>query len=195
MAKETVKPEWLMDDVEELDLTPGDEQLGLVRELAEKQLAAEDKVEDLEVQLSEAKEALRKIQMHELPEAMSDLGIKSFQLKDGSKIEVKDDVSVSLPKEGKDREAVFKWFRKEGHDDIIKNEIKFTFGRGEGTAAKELLEYARSNGLGPDGKASIHAQTLKAWVKERRAAGLPLPDLLKVYDMTKAKIKKPGKKA
>ena len=73
--------------------------------------------------------------------------------------------------------------------DIIKNDVTVTFGRGEDNKASEYANLAKGQGYEPVQKIGVHAQTLKAVVRERLEAGREMPsDLFKTYAGNSTKI-------
>ncbi len=63
---------------------------------------------------------------------------------------------------------------------MIKNEVSFSFGRGQDIEAKQVKEMFRENGYEPSEKEGIQWNTLDAWVREslQKAAekGEPFPE-------------------
>jgi hypothetical protein len=136
-----------------------------VARLAFEQIQLEDEVEMLELAVAEKKEQLRTIQEQKLPTAMASAGIKNFTTKGGFKIAVKPYYSASI--KGENEAECFAWLREHGHDDIIKNEIKTTFGRGEDDKAQLVVDALSTLGIPCTNKKSVHPQTLSAFVRER----------------------------
>ena len=145
-------------------------------------------VEDLTQELSDAKEQLRKVEQEDLPELMRELGLELMRLEDGSTVEVVPDVQCAITEAH--RPAAHAWLTANGFGGLIKTEVSVAFGRGEHDAALALAEK-----IGGQVKESVHAQTLKAFVKEQMEAGTKVPfDLFSVFPFNKAKLK-PAKKA
>ena len=171
------------------DVTPGDDSLKVVAELAAKQVQLEKDIEDLEAQLKEKTEALSQVQEKDLPEAMMECGISEFKLVDGSKITVKPFYQASPPKEKYDE--AMQWLRDNGHGDLIKNDVTVSFGKGEDERAVDFKTFLTDHGTSYTDKTGVHAMTFKAFVREQVEAGRNLPfDLLGVYIGQKATIKK-----
>ena len=59
--------------------------------------------------------------------------------------------------------------RDNGYDDIIKNNVSVSFGRGEDEIANAFKAVVEKEGYIPQQDTSIHAGTLKAFVRERRS--------------------------
>jgi len=76
-------------------------------------------------------------------------------------------------------------------DDIIKNDVILSFGRGEDDTAHNIMLDLEQKGFHPESKTHIHAMTLKAFVKERVEKGLPIDlDMFGAYVAKTADIKR-----
>ena len=158
--------------VETLDNAGLDTVAGLARKIKYQQ----DKVERLDRELKDEKQALLKLTDEDLPSTMADLGLSKFSLDDGSTVEVKPTYGASILV--KDRPAAYEWLRENGFDDIIKNVISCQFGRGEDDQASAFHAFASQQGYPADQNESIHSSTLKAFVKERIETGEDFPHTL-----------------
>ena len=161
-----------LSSVETLDNAGLDTVAGLARKIKQQQ----DKVERLDRELKDEKQALLKLTDEDLPSTMADLGLSRFSLDDGSTVEVKPTYGASILV--KDRPAAYDWLRDNGFDDIIKNVISCQFGRGEDDQASAFHAFASQQGYPADQNESIHASTLKAFVKERIETGDDFPHTL-----------------
>ena len=145
-----------------------------------------------------------------LPDAMREIGMRRFELEGGFEIELEDVVHGSIKKD--DRPKAFDWLKevsaksKNGWDAIIKNSITVFFDRGDEKCADKFMRdlAKRKRPLQVEREATIHAGTLKKFVKERVAAeklgtvpeGLKLPrDVFGVHEFTKANLVDPAAKA
>jgi len=131
----------------------------------------------------------------EIPELMAEHGFSKLETLDGFGVKLERGVAAKIAK-AKEAEA-FDWLRVHGHDDIIKNQIATTFGRGEDEKAEALQETLRDNGYEFDHKQSVHYQTLNALVREQvQEQGNPeflseeAKNLLGVYQYNKVKVTK-----
>lgn len=157
--------------------------------LARRIRETEEEIKRAEEFLKSKNEALRKMTDEDLPSVLEEMGVKSFTLDDGSKVTVTALYGASIPSDKK--EQAFEWLRENGYDDLIKNDVICTFGRGEDDKAAEFAEAARARGLNPEQKQQVHAQTLKAWVRERVESGDAFPmDLFGAFVGQRATIKK-----
>jgi hypothetical protein len=154
--------------------------LNTVAGLARKIKHQQDKVERLDRELKDEKNALLKLTDEDLPSTMADLGLTRFSLDDGSTVEVKPTYGAHILV--KDRETAYEWLRENGHDDIIKNIVSCQFGRGEDDSASAFQAFASQQGYPADQNESIHSGTLKAFVKERIESGDDFPhDIFGAY--------------
>lgn len=166
--------------------------LKTVSELARAIAAKEAQVADLDRQLKDAKKELLKLTDEDLPASMAEMGLASFTLDDGSQIDVKPTYGASILVDN--RPKAYEWLRDHGYDDIIKNNVSVSFGRGEDDLANAFKAVAEKEGYLPQQETSIHAGTLKAFVRERIEAGDEFPmELFGAYVGQRAFIKK-GKK-
>ena len=162
--------------------------LKTVAELARIIKAKEQEVADLERQHKDAKKELLRLTDEELPASMAEMGLASFTLDDGSTIDVKPTYGASILVAN--REAAYEWLRDHGYDDIIKNDVSVSFGRGEDDMAGSFKALAEKEGYVPQQNTSIHSQTLRAFVRERVEAGDEFPmDLFGAYVGQRAVIK------
>ncbi|NBW12967.1 MAG: hypothetical protein EBR82_33595 [Caulobacteraceae bacterium] len=147
----------------------------------------EDEITNAEESISKLKEKARILSQVEIPLMMHEMHITKLKLKDGESVEIKPFYSASIVPEV--QEQAFEWLRNNGLGDIIKNDITVTFGRGEDNKAANYAVLARGQGFEPVQKINVHAQTLKAVVRERLEAGQEMPsDLFKTFAGNQTKI-------
>ena len=147
----------------------------------------EDEISNAEKSVSKLKEQAKQLSQFEIPAMMEEMHITKLKLKDGESVEIKKIYGASIPQEH--QEAAFTWLRNNDLGDIIKNDITVTFGRGEDNKASVYADLAKGQGYEPVQKIGVHAQTLKAVVRERLEAGREMPsDLFKTYAGNSTKI-------
>ena len=147
----------------------------------------EDEIANAEASINKLKEQARILSQVEIPLMMQEMHITKLKLKDGESVEVKPFYSASISPEN--QEKAFEWLRNNGLGDVIKNDITVTFGRGEDNKAAQYAVLARGQGFEPVQKIGVHAQTLKAVVRERIEAGQDMPsDLFKTFAGNQTKI-------
>jgi hypothetical protein len=180
--------------LEEMDdfFSLGDEtKLGTVTALARSQLRLHEKVLASEAETKKLKEELRSIQEDLLPAAMTELGLNSVELNDGSKVAVKPFYGASINKENLDQ--AFDWLNNEGFGDLIKNVVTASFSRGEENSAQLLADELEGSGHRVNTKKWVEPMTLKAFVREQVENGTDLPqDLFNVFIGEKANITRKG---
>lgn len=168
---------------------PSNHELSEISALATLQIQRQITLEKAELAVKEAAEALRQVQEIDLPNAMLQAGVSEIRLPDGQRITLKEDVYASIPK---DRmfEAIA-WLKENNLADVIKNEIKVNFGKGEEAAAAALVNELNAHGwTNYDNKTTIHPSTLKALIREQLAKGANIPlDVFGAGPITKAIIK------
>lgn len=147
--------------------------LKTVAELAKEIQNEEEYISCLEDDLKKAKKKLLKMTDEDLPALLQEVGINKFELDDGSTVEVKQTYGASILVDN--RPQAYDWLRENGYDDIIKNNVICTFGRGEDDKASAFQAFAAKEGYAANQKTEIHPQTLRAFVKERVEAGEEFP--------------------
>ncbi|MCH7997124.1 MAG: cyclase family protein [Chloroflexi bacterium] len=167
---------------------PSDEQLESISALIRRQVEAEQAVESSENSLKRAKQNLKSIREERLPEAMRSAGVIDFTTPDFLSATLNDVYYANIKEE--DRDDAFAWLKEEGHDDIIKNDVNLSFGRGEEEEANNTYATLVQMGLNPTTKKHIHWQTLRAFVKEQMTKGVTLPDSISVIIVPTTKIKR-----
>lgn len=155
--------------------------------LARAMMDADASVEQAEASLKEAKERARILREETIPSAMQELGLEELKLDTGQKLSVKQDVYASIPSAQKD--AAFQWLEDNGFGGLIKVEVAADFRKGEADQAAELFKELQQRGLQVGLDQSVHAQTLKAFLREQLAAGTNVPlDLFGARPVWTAKL-------
>jgi len=155
-------------------------QVKILREL-------EDQVKIDEELLKDKKRDIEKISGEIIPTLLSEMGLSSLKLADGSAVEVKPYYAANISL--RNREAAYNWLRSNGLGDIIKNEITVSFGRNEDNKAAEYANLAKGQGFQPTQKLKVEPMTLKALVRERIENGKEMPtDIFNVFVGNRTKI-------
>tara|TARA_R100000544_G_C2206839_1_gene49768 strand:- start:29 stop:589 length:561 start_codon:yes stop_codon:yes gene_type:complete len=157
---------------------------GMVRQVT----ALDKDIEAAEVHLKILKEARRTITHDRIPNLMAEMGVEKLEV-EGASVACKPLVHASIPVARRDE--AYNWLRQNGLDDIIKNDVVITFGKGEDNVAGNLVGLLQEKGFDPKTKTHIHASTLKAFVKERVANGRPIDlDMFGAFVSTAAEVKR-----
>ena len=147
----------------------------------------EDQVKAEEQALKDKEKEIERISGEVIPTLLSEMGLSSLKLADGSAVDVKPYYSANISL--KNREAAYNWLRQNGLGDIIKNEISVSFGRGEDNKAAEYANLAKGQGFQPTQKLKVEPMTLKALVRERIENGKDMPmDIFNVFVGNRTKL-------
>ena len=147
----------------------------------------EDQVKLQEEALKMSKRELEVVSGEIIPTMLSEMGLSSLKLADGSSVDVKPFYSATITVQNRDK--AFNWLRINGLGDIIKNEISVSFGRNEDNKAAEYANLAKGRGYQPTQKLKVEPMTLKALVRERIEAGKEMPtDIFNVFVGNRTKI-------
>ncbi len=132
-----------------------------------------------------------------IPTLLSEMGLSSLKLADGSAVDVKPYYGASLAQGRSEsysdflnrREDAHNWLRQNGLGDIIKNDVTVSFGSGEDNKAAEYANLAKGQGYQPTQKLKVEPMTLKALVRERIENGKDMPmDIFNVFVGNRTKI-------
>jgi len=168
------------------------DQLARLHSLVDETIALEESIKQQEEDLKAQKAHLQKLKTGQLPDLMAELGLTGAPVDRGAyRITINDFVSGSLPKDPEAREKAINLLVSYGAADLIKTEVKASFGRNEHNQALSVAEGLREQGLAVELDSGVHAQTLHKFARERLAKGEPLDlDTLSLYTGKVAKIKK-----
>jgi hypothetical protein len=183
----------------DLDEEPvAQDKLDRVMQLARLQVEQQLAVSKAESALEKAEAALRQTSENDLPLAMAEAHMSDFTLDTGEGIEIEKQIFAGIPKD-RATEA-FEWFVQEGHEDLIKHEIKITLPKGTTDVVERIKrslkkfndELPSKKKFKMDDKETVHYQTLQKFVRDAEAAERELPEeLLGVYRRRVAKLTSP----
>ena len=172
------------DAVADIDVGTGKQLSQLVRNLR----TVEKDIEDTETHLKSLKQEKHKLSVENIPALMDEMGVERLDV-DGMTVERKMIVAASIPVANK--EQAFDWLRSNGLDDIIKNDVTCSFGKGEDNVAGDVIGILRDKGFDPKTKTHVHPSTLRAFVRERIVDGKPIDlDLFGAFISNTAVIKR-----
>jgi hypothetical protein len=151
----------------------------------------EQQIEDAETHMKSLKAEKHKLSVELIPGLMDEMGVERLDV-DGVTVSRKMMVHASIPVDR--REDAYAWLRENNLDDIIKNDVVVSFGKGQDNEAGHVVGLLREQGFDPDTKTHIHASTLKAFVKERVENGKPIDlDMFGAFIANAAEIKRKAK--
>jgi len=150
--------------------------------------AVEADIESTEEALKALKQERQRLSLDLIPQLMGEMGVERLDV-DGVSVSLRSIVSASIPETR--REEAFSWLRDNNLDDIIKNDITVSFGKGQDNMAQDAVAVLEGRGFSPSVKTHVHPSTLKAFVRERTEHGKPIDlDLFGAFITTAAEIKR-----
>jgi regulator of replication initiation timing len=168
----------------DIDAGTGKQLSQLVRQLR----SVEQQIEDTEQHLKDLKAEKHKLTIEGIPNLMDEMGVERLDV-DGVTVDRKLIVQASIPVAK--REEAFEWLRDNHLDDIIKNDIICSFGKGQDNLAGDVVGILQEKGFPVTMKTHIHPSTLKAFVKERFENGKPIDlDMFGAFITNAAQIKR-----
>jgi len=183
------------DEIADAPVPVSDDELKSIADLAERQIVLEDWIENEEARLKEGKENLAKLANELLPEAMKVAGVREFKLDNGFELELSAEIKASITK--KNLEWCHEWLRDGGHGDLIKNEFKVVYGKGEDEFADNLAVHLSDTGRDFNQREFVHPQSLGAFVRVEVASnehGEEWEEKFGVFRWKQAKITRPKAK-
>lgn len=167
---------------------PAPEDLHKLAELAKSMFEAETEVTKAEAELKKKKAKLRGIAENDIPTLMAQCGVSEFATTTGLKLSVKKLVRAAVTKANLTKAVA--WLDKHGHGGIVKRKVFLDFTLHQEKEAKKLAADLEKRGFeNVSTTYTVNAQTLGAWVRERRANGEAVPEkLLGVNEHTVAKV-------
>ena len=150
-------------------------------------LGIEAEIEQLEEALKNKKSQKDKLSGDVIPTLMQEMGLKSAEMEDGSKVNIDEAFHCRIPKPR--TEEAYEYLRDNNLGDLIKNQVSMSFGKGEDSNADQLKTYIEGMGFIPEVKSSVHPGTLKATLKRRHEDGISDPqDLFEIFIRQNTKI-------
>ena len=172
------------DALSQVSTETGQQLSSLVRELRN----VEDQITEAEEHVKELKQQQKSLSFETIPAVMDEMGVERVDV-DGLTVSRKMIVHASIPLDRK--EEAFSWLRENNLDDIIKNDVTCSFGKGEDNVAGDVVGLLQEKGFDPKTKTHVHASTLKAFVKERVTDGKAIDlDMFGAYINNVAQIKR-----
>jgi hypothetical protein len=172
------------DSLSQVNTETGQQLSSLVRELRN----VENQITEAEEHVKELKWRQKSLSFETIPAVMDEMGVERVDV-DGLTVSRKMIVHASIPLDRK--EEAFSWLRENNLDDIIKNDVTCSFGKGEDNVAGDVVGLLQERGFDPKTKTHVHASTLKAFVKERVTDGKAIDlDMFGAYINNAVQIKR-----
>lgn len=175
---------------------PSDEGLRTVAALAARLVWLEREIEEDEDALKTKRAELHRVRTSDLPDAMAEIGLSEFKLADGSAVTVGPFVSASVSYENPDRAKALSWIVEQGDGAIIKHTVAVPFDRDSDADVARLKALLREHGFDERiaETETVHASTLKAYIKDKVAQGVAVPlELFRGFVGSAAKVTPPRK--
>lgn len=180
------KPEAIDFESAATDQPKGDVQRAV--EMGQAMLRAENRVQELEAELKQAQAEYALYERELLPDLMAEVGLKKFEMPDGSTFDLTEDVNVGISEER--RPAAHAWLDQHGFGGLVKSQLVVAFGKDEKDSSERVEFMLTEAGYPPERKESIHAATLKSFVKEQLEKGAKLPfELFGINPFNRVKFK------
>lgn len=155
-----------------------------ISELASKQVALENEIENMEQSLKDKNKELLEIAggygiEGKLIALLQEAGVKGLVLENGASLKIKDELKCpSMAADSEYRPKVVEWMEKNGHGGVVKNEVSVPFSKGD-EAVKLLEEFLAEKKIAFEKYSTIHHKTLGKIIDEILKSGdeLPMRDL------------------
>lgn len=164
MENANATPAFLMGE-EKVDM---DDVLAQLSGLVETYQSLNNDIAEVEAHLRELKEKFNKVSQEEIPDLLNQYQLSEIRLKDGRKVIVKEDASVTIT----DNASFFAYLHNRDEDDIIKLMYNFS-NRMQDEERQMLADFLVENGYDFEVDRSVHAQTKKKYFKEMLGLGKP----------------------
>lgn len=137
--------------------------------LAERQLSLQADVDKIKAELKTAEDDLKRVQLDQLPAAMKNARMPTFQLDNGMTVSSAEDMKVSVP--AKRKEAIIAKMCEWGHGGKVNKHVIVDLGKGNDNAAKSLMAHAQEIGVEAVLVEDIPTGSVKAELNKRRKLG------------------------
>jgi len=152
------------------------------KEMKEKELA----IKRLKNELEQYEKQYNDLSSFEIPFLMSEIGMQSFTLSDGTHFIVKPIIIINAPKDKID--AIDDWLTNHGHGGMVKTNIDVSLPKASQRLA-EIQEVLEKMGIDYEVTKRIHHMTLGKWAREMESEGMVIPeDLFSVFRTNKTYI-------
>jgi hypothetical protein len=141
----------------------------------------------LEKLLAMVKTDYEKLRTVDIPELMmGQLNLKSIELAEGGKLEIKPGLSCSVTKENMPK--FFAYLKKNKAEDLIKHEVTVLFAPEEKNKALTLIKKLTKDKMDFKEKRGVHGSTLKKHIKGLLEKGKKAPKMVYVFEYNYTKI-------
>lgn len=189
MARKEAKPSADESWAEEGVAAATPQQLEALNRELQEMVEMEALVDQMEEDLKEAKKNLHNLRNGRVPDLMAQMGIDSIGFQ-GWDVTIDDFVSGSLPKDPEKKKAAVAYLTENDGAGMIKTMLSIAFTKNQHNEALALADDLKLKGYEAEVESGVHASTLCAWARERKANGEPLDaEVLGLYTGRVAKAK------
>jgi hypothetical protein len=147
-----------------------------------------DEIQVLEATLARKNAQKTNLEQTVIPDLMREIGVTDFTTTDGRKVSLEKFYSARISEENAN--AAFDWLENTGNASIIKSDVTVSLNKGQQEELERVISLLSENQVLFSRKMSVHASTLKAFVRERIENGQSIPvDLFGVFIGEKVKVK------
>ena len=157
------------------ELGPTSSELSNIARLAGEMEERRKVVDKIEKELKAAQAALREIEEVRLPQAILDTGVTSVGFASGQKLEVKEDIKMSIPK--KNKQLCAKWLKENGAESLVRETATLPVEEAIlDMLDKAGVEYAVDETIPTGSVKALFRELMKQAEEEGRTLELPMKD-------------------
>ena len=134
-----------MDFEEDAQQGPTQEQLNAVAELARQQVELEQQIEEAQQRVKDLEKQHRAIAEQKLPDLLTEAGLSTIGLSDGTQVRVDTKLYCSVPKTRK--KWVADWLEQNGHGALVQEDVHVPFERGQKEQVQALVQILEQYGF------------------------------------------------
>lgn len=152
---------------------------------------AEREAARLAALLEEQTRRVRTLREATLPALLDEAGVKELTLQDDFRLERTEEVFASIARQNE--AAATKWLVANNYGSIIKSAFSIPFDKGDVKQMRTVAQLLKKARIAFEIRTGVHAQTLKAFVREQLQAGKQLPKAITVHVQPVAVLRAPRK--
>ena len=167
---------------------PDADLLKRIESTTEQLTRVEQEIEQEENKLKELKKQKQNLAEKQIPDLMEEAGFEEFKTTSGHKVQVKDYIRASIPKQN--AHEAFKWLEEHGHGNVIKRGYDIQFNREQEEQAEQFQQLIDENfpQFAVKPKKKVEPQTLQALIRECLEEGEEIP--MQLFGAIKQRIAK-----
>lgn len=170
---------------------PEEDVLTRLRRMTMSMLQLDNEIEDAETVLKTLKERRNKFANELIPTLMRDSGIDKLRITTGVEVSLLKEIHCTLSEERKP--AWMAYLTSTGNDGLLKRELTISYGRDKTTQFNALSEHLKEIGVHQDAtvaqKETIHAQTLRAFLRQEVKTNPEVLEIFGAYERQVAEVK------